>query len=61
MGNLEEKLNDGISSVMELAHDTLNFIPNSTIKDCFPTEVYRVVTIGNKDYQLHMTVTLREV
>jgi len=61
MDNLEEKLNDGVQSIMELTHDTLNFIPNSTIKDCFPADVYRVVTIGNKDYQLHMNVTIREI
>ena len=61
MGDLEEKLNDGVQSIMELTHDTFNFIPNATLKDCFPTDVYRIITLDGKDYQLHMNVTIRDI
>lgn len=61
MGNLENKLNDGVQSIIELANDTFKFIPNATIKDCFPADIYRIVTLDGKDYQLHMNVTIQEI
>lgn len=61
MSNLKEKMVDGIDAVYEMTLDTFKFIPNATIKDCFPADCYRMVTIDGKDYRLHINLELQEI
>ena len=60
LGNLKDKLDDGMESIMELTTYTLNNT-NNMIEECFPVDIYRVVTINNQDYQLHLTCQMKKV
>lgn len=60
LGNLKSKLEDGINSVIELTNYTLNN-SNYSIEECFPAEIYRIVTINGKDYQLHMSCQMKKI
>ena len=61
MGNLKEKMVEGIEAAYETVLDTFKYVPNATIKNCFPIDCYKIVTIDGKDYRLHINVELQKI
>ena len=58
MGNLFEKLDDGMSSIKELIEEICD---DASITQCFPIDAWRGVTIDGKNYQMQIEVKLREI
>lgn len=61
MENLKNKLNEGFESLIELVDDTKKFIPDATVKDCFPMIAYRNFSKDGKEYRITIECTLKEI
>ena len=60
LGNLKSKLEDGLDSVLGMTKYTMNN-SNKSIEECFPVEIFRIVTINGKDYQLNIRCQMRKL